>query len=361
MDRPKGRLVWLNNPPVPALLRDLATGNIALTHEAIQQEPSWRTTAYLRDLLMECDVLPRQDRRLLLFRRWLAERLAAITDPEHEQFLRYFAHWHQLRKLRVKADTGPLSVSTASEHRQQITQAGAFLTWLTHRGSTPATATQADLDAWHTENYATRHAAQPFLRWCMDTQRMPRLAIPYQATANPLPLGQHQRLTALRCVLGNETAPLRVRVAAGLVLLFAQPLTRVVRLTTGDVLDDGQQVHLRLGDPPSPLPEPVAALVRGYLRSLPAHVPAVNLSTRWLFPGRRPGQPMNPNSLLGPLRDPGVPAQRARTPPSGISSSRRPPRRSSPRPSATTTRPPPGSSPRLAAPGADTPPGDHTR
>ncbi|MGA4948426.1 hypothetical protein [Streptomyces lydicamycinicus] len=113
-DRPKGRLVWLNNPQVPALLRDLATGNIALTHEAIQQMPNWRTAAYPRDLLMECGVLPRQDRRILLFQRWLAERLAATTNPEHEQLLRHFAHWHQLRKLRAKADVGPLSVSTGS-------------------------------------------------------------------------------------------------------------------------------------------------------------------------------------------------------------------------------------------------------
>ncbi|MCZ1009009.1 hypothetical protein [Streptomyces lydicus] len=39
----------------------------------------------------------------------------------------------------------------------------------------------------------------------------------------------------------------------------------------------------------------------------------MNLSTHWLFPGRRPGQPMNPTTLLGSLRDLGVPAQRART------------------------------------------------
>ncbi|MCZ0982355.1 hypothetical protein O1L60_35135 [Streptomyces diastatochromogenes] len=313
MDRPKGRLVWLNNPQVPALLRDLATGNIALTHEAIQQVTNWRTAAYLRDLLMECGVLPRQDRRLLFFQRWLAERLAATTDPEHERLLRHFAHWHQLRKLRAKVDIGPLSVSTVSEHRQQTTQAGAFLTWLTQRGSTLAATSQADLDAWHAENYATRRAAQPFLRWCMDTRRMPRLAIPYRTTTNPQPMGQHQRLAALRHVLGNDAIPLQIRVAASLVLLFAQPLTRIVRLTTDDILDDGQQVHLRLGDPPSPLPEPVADLVRDHLRSLPARTPTVNLSAHWLFPGRRPGQPMNPTSLLGPLRDLGVPAQRART------------------------------------------------
>ncbi|WP_330334537.1 hypothetical protein OHS33_35470 [Streptomyces sp. NBC_00536] len=94
---------------------------------------------------------------------------------------------HQFRKLRAKADAGPLSVSTVSEHRQQTTQADAFLTWLTHRGSTLATATQADLDAWHAENYATRRAAQPFLRWCMDTRRMPRLTIPYRTATNHNP------------------------------------------------------------------------------------------------------------------------------------------------------------------------------
>ncbi|MCC4314811.1 hypothetical protein [Streptomyces malaysiensis] len=126
-------------------------------------------------------------------------------------------------------------------------------------------------------------------------------------------MGQHQRLATLRRVLGNDATPLRIRVAASFVLLFAQPLTRIVRLTTDDILDDGQQLHLRLGDPPSPLPEPVADLVLNYLRSLPAHTLAVNLSTHWLFPGRRPSQPMNPATLLGPLRDLGVPAQRART------------------------------------------------
>jgi len=142
---------------------------------------------------------------------------------------------------------------------------------------------------------------------------MPRLTIPYRATTNPQPMGRHQRLTALRRVLDHDAAPLRSRAAAALVLLFAQPLTRIVCLTTDDILDEGQQVHLRLGAPPSPLPEPVADLVRDYLRSLPAHTPAVNLSTHWLFPGRRPGQPVNTSTLRDALRDLGIPNQRART------------------------------------------------
>jgi hypothetical protein len=51
--------------------------------------------------------------------------------------------------------------------------------------------------------------------------------------------------------------PLRARVAAALVLLYAQPVTRIVRLTVDDVIDDGATLTVRLGDPPSPLPEPV--------------------------------------------------------------------------------------------------------
>jgi hypothetical protein len=61
--------------------------------------------------------------------------------------------------------------------------------------------------------------------------------------------------------------PLRARVTAALVLFYAQPVSRIVRLTTDDVTDDEITVTVRLGDPPSPLPEPVADLMRAYIQS----------------------------------------------------------------------------------------------
>ncbi|MFF3734624.1 hypothetical protein ACFYXM_31120 [Streptomyces sp. NPDC002476] len=155
LDRPKSRLIWLRNPQVPALLRDLATGTVPLTHDAIQALPNWRTAAYLRDLLMDSGVLPHLDRRLLLFERWLAQRIAATEDIEHARILQHFATWHQLRKLRAKAAKSPLGTSTTQESRQQITQAGAFLVWLSARHVTLDSCTQTDLDAWHAEKYAT--------------------------------------------------------------------------------------------------------------------------------------------------------------------------------------------------------------
>ncbi|MER6694584.1 hypothetical protein [Streptomyces minutiscleroticus] len=314
MGRPKSRLIWLRNPAVVRLLRGLAVGSIPLSHDGLHQETPWRTVVHLRDLLMDSGVLPHVDRQLLLYQRWLAERLATIEDPEHRRLLQHFAAWHQMRRLRSKAEKGPLGRSQTNQTKQEITQAGALLTWLADQGRTIEHCQQADLDAWHTEKLATRRPAQTFLRWCMKTGRMPRLALPPQVVnQDQTPLHQHHRLAVLRRVLNDDALPLRARIAAALVLLYAQPVTRIVRLTANDVIDDGTTVTVRLGDPPSPLPEPVADLMRAYVQSY-QHLPyASSRSSQWLFPGRQPGQPMNPVSLQVHLREIGVPPQRGRT------------------------------------------------
>ncbi|WP_329612344.1 hypothetical protein OG244_02690 [Streptomyces brevispora] len=75
----------------------------------------------------------------------------------------------------------------------------------------------------------------------------------------------------------------------------------------------GRHVALRLGDPLTPVPEPVAALLLDYLQALPANTPAINQDAPWLFPGRRPSRPMNPSTLRDALRKLGVPAEKGRT------------------------------------------------
>ncbi|HBH58847.1 MAG TPA: hypothetical protein DDY41_12065, partial [Arthrobacter bacterium] len=99
----------------------------------------------------------------------------------------------------------------------------------------------------------------------MKTGRMPALTIPVRSTRNPAPMGQHHRLAALRRLFTDETLPLRSRVAGSLILLYAQPVSRIVRLTIDDVLHDGDHTLLRLGEPPTPVPEPLAGLLRAYL------------------------------------------------------------------------------------------------
>jgi hypothetical protein len=134
----------------------------------------------------------------------------------------------------------------------------------------------------------------------MKTSRMPRLTLPPQViNQDQAPLHQHRRLAILRQTLNDDSLPLRARAAAALVLLYAQPVTRIV----DDVIDDGATLTVRLGGPPSPLPEPVADVMRAYVQSR-QHLPyASRRSSQWLFPGRQPGQPMNPVSLQVHLRE----------------------------------------------------------
>ncbi|WP_314254686.1 hypothetical protein [Streptomyces sp. DSM 40907] len=148
----------------------------------------------------------------------------------------------------------------------------------------------------------------------MKASRIPRLTLPPQViNQDQTPLHQHRRLAILRRTLNDDSLPLRARVAATLVLLYAQPVTRLVRLTVEDVIDDGTTVTVRLGDPPSPLPEPVADLMRAYIQTR-QHLPYTSSrSSQWLFPGRQPGQPRNPVSLQVQLREIGVPPQRGGT------------------------------------------------
>jgi hypothetical protein len=92
--------MWLRGAHVQQLLSDLATGRIAVTHEALHQLPNWRTVAYIRDLLMTCGVLPALDKQLLHFETWLAHRLTELDSDPSERLLRQFATWRLLPGLR---------------------------------------------------------------------------------------------------------------------------------------------------------------------------------------------------------------------------------------------------------------------
>ncbi|MFJ4965612.1 hypothetical protein ACIP6P_24725 [Streptomyces sp. NPDC088729] len=89
-------------------------------------------------------------------------------------------------------------------------------------------------------------------------------------------------------------------------LLYAQPLTRIVRLTVDDVIQDGEAGLLRLGEPASPFPEPAASLLRDYVAGRDHMNTATNQASSWLFPGRRAGQPFRPDHLSALLNEIGV-------------------------------------------------------
>jgi hypothetical protein len=84
-------------------------------------------------------------------------------------------------------------------------------------------------------------------------------------------------------------------------------------LTVDDILHEDDEVSIRLGDPPIPVPEPFAGLLLDYVGHRLNLTTATNIDARWLFPGRRAGQPMTPDTIERRLRQHGIPALGGRT------------------------------------------------
>jgi hypothetical protein len=75
--------------------------------------------------------------------------------------------------------------------------------------------------------------------------------------------------------------------------------------------EDGE-VFLRLDDPLSPVPGPVADLLLSWVGSRTNMRTATNRNSTWLFPGRQAGQPMRPDYVARLLCGIGIPRRQDR-------------------------------------------------
>ena len=97
-------------------------------------------------------------------------------------------------------------------------------------------------------------------------------------------------------------------------LLYAQTPAAVSRLTLEHVQTAGHAVRLRLGPDPITLPEPLAGLVLDLIDRRRGHAALGDRGTsRWLFPGGRPGQPISAYQLAERLRQLGLRPAQSRT------------------------------------------------
>jgi hypothetical protein len=97
-----------------------------------------------------------------------------------------------------------------------------------------------------------------------------------------------------------------------LVLLYAQPLTRILMLEVTDVSIEDDRVYLRHGREPVELPEPLAELTASLARSPTgrASTAIAGAEPPWLFQGMRVGQPLSHSRATRRLNRLGVPNPR---------------------------------------------------
>jgi hypothetical protein len=314
-DRPDTVLDWLNKNTAAAILRELAAGERALTHAALDDLPDSKTIRHLRSVLVATSALPPRDEHMIRLERWITATIAGRGNPDERQLLHRYAVWHALRRLRHRAGSQHLTHGQAVTVQRHVRAAITLLDWLTAHGLELATARQGDLDSWLASEHTTQHGeAGNFVRWAA---RQKLTSLDFAATRWDGPsslIDTEARWDHARRLLRDDTASPEDRVAGLLLLLYAQGPAAISRLTLDHVHASKQQVRLRLGQEPIVLPEPLAALVLQLVACRRGHAALGDQGTsRWLFPGGQPGQPISACQLSERLHKLGLRPGQARS------------------------------------------------
>ena len=313
VDRPDLMLDWLKNPAVLRTLQAVAARG-AVTHKTLDTLPPGRTFVHVRSMLVAAGALPARDERLTALERWIGRAVAGQPDPGHRQALRGYAAWHHLRRLRGRLDGRPASRQQAKNVRDHAAAAAAFLDWLTARGLTLASCTQAELDRWLAGSSGHRVRSANFVRWAVARRHASGLTAPATRWAGPSgPLDQDRRWADARRLLREEAYPAADRVAGLLVLLYAQKLSVITALTARQVLHEDGRTLLRLGSRPIVLPAPLDDLVAGLAAGRrPPGSSLLDVSSPWLFPGRQAGSALTEDALAQRLHALGISPRQGR-------------------------------------------------
>lgn len=304
---------WLRRSGGAAILAEIASGTLALTHEALDAHPRPGAARYVRQMLVAGDLLAARDEALVALEAWVTDRVEGVGDPEHRRMLRAYATWGVLRRARQRAEQAK-AVRTPTRHaKTRLLAAIAFLAWLAERDRTLADTQQGDIEAWLAEGPASAHEVKDFLGWAAQRKATGRFEIPGPPLREGTALDDEERWAIVARLLHDDDLCLTDRVAGCLVLLYAQQLSRIVAMTVDQVLTADDGVYLRLGPGRVLVPEPMGSLVVDLAATGRPYVGLGSPSPHsWLFPGLHPGRPLHPGHLGGRLAKLGIDARAGR-------------------------------------------------
>lgn len=311
---PGTALRWLTRRVVATYLADVACGRRQLTHEELNSLVQSPTVAHLRSVLVATGALASRDEYMIRLERLLNDLFAARGDPIERQLLQRYALWHLLPRLRRRKGAADVTYEQLSALRQQVLAAISLLDWLAGEGLSLATCRQGDLDRWLAgPGVVNHHHPGNFVRWAAKEGAC-NLTFPSTRWQGPSGALDHDgRWAAARHLLDDATIDIANRVAGLLVLLYAQKVTTISRLTTDQIESADGVVRLCLGRAPIVLPDQLAALVSRLPLEHRGHaVVGTGASSPWLFPGGRPGCPISAEHLRQRLRELGIQPRQAR-------------------------------------------------
>jgi hypothetical protein len=312
--KPWSVLNWMTVSAGYQTLVELIRGEVELSHEGLDAVQRGQSTAYLRAALIRTGVLTGRAEQTAKLDAFIRAQAARLPDGEDRTRLRAFATWQVQHDLKRRERRGQATRASEKLARAQISVTVELIAWLHADGMTLRDLRQEHLDRWLADGPTTRRRIRAFLAWARRGGRLPALdASRAEPRRHTDPLDAEQRLRLVGMLLADDALDLRDRVAGCLLLIFAQPVTRLARLTVDDVDDDARPVRLRLGPEPLELPEPLGTLVAELKQQGPGlATTAAGGHDRWLFPGLRLDSSLHPEHMRRRLRRHGITARPGR-------------------------------------------------
>ncbi len=310
-DTPRSLLNNWHNLPSLHLLADIAQGRIDLTHDALDARPQLFSLTYLRALLVAAGALPPRDENAARLHRHVAHVTADMIDPALRRVFTRYARWHVLARAKTTRH-GHRSATVASRCRTDIHTARAFLDHLTNHDHNLDDCPQRFVDARLTTDRSRRLG---LLRWLTRHGYLTRTQLP-EPVARKDPghdVDPSQQLHLARQLLHDpDSASIEDRAAACLILLYAQPTTKIVILTTRDIHTRDGDTYLVLGREPLLLIPPLDALVLALPVAKPFGTATALADQQWLFTGKNAGTHLQPTSLMHRMHNLGITTRASR-------------------------------------------------
>jgi len=142
---------WLRSGVSAAILVDIASGALALTHEALDDHHQPRAANYLRQILVAHGALPARDDAIVRLEAWVGARLDGLSSGPQRALLRSYGTWWVLRRARQQAETRRRPHTPTARAKTSLNAAIAFLSSLDERHKDLASCSQSDIDIWITD------------------------------------------------------------------------------------------------------------------------------------------------------------------------------------------------------------------
>lgn len=316
-DNPRVVIRWLNGTSGGILAALVSTGQ-PLTHATIDALPNGSAVRYLRDLLITTAVLPERDDYIERVAAWI-DRVLVDRPTHHITVLRPYAWWDVMTRARRRhrQRQRPSTSATSQYLRQKICIAADFLTWLDEHTTSLEQLTQTDLELYLTGRNGTSVRLQGFIAWLRRRRLIGDVTMPRRTSAaQPAPIPEHELWQQLqRCLNQAEQIPLHIRVVATLLLLYGNPVTHTVALTSDDLQQHGDRCYLTLADRPVLLPPALAHMLTDLQEKAESDstISRAIKAPPWLFPGRHPGTHRDGPGLTTALAAHGIAVRPTRT------------------------------------------------